>query len=200
MPPVMVDPDKVREFVDFRSFYDWLQRHHRSGDEVWIKLHKRGSGLASITAKEAIDAALCWGWIDGIRKGLDERSFLQRYTPRRAKSIWSQVNVDNVARLEEAGLMTEHGRAQVLAAQADGRWQRAYGAGATLETPPALLEAIAADPAALATYAKLNAQNRYALAFRLHNLKTEIGRQKRIRSFVEMLARGEAPYPQSGLP
>src|SRR5690606_34191078 len=118
MAPMAVDPDKVREFEDFRSFYDWLSRHHDSWDEVWIKVHKVGSGRRSITPKEAIDAALCWGWIDAVRKGFDEQSFLQRYTPRGRKSIWSKVNVDNVARLEQAGLMTEHGRRHVEAAKA----------------------------------------------------------------------------------
>src|SRR5687768_12367203 len=99
MAPVKGDPAKVREFRDAGSFYEWLGKHHDSQDEVWIKIHKVDSGLESITPKEAIDVALCWGWIDAVRKGFDDRSYLQRYTPRRSKSIWSQINVDNVARL-----------------------------------------------------------------------------------------------------
>ena len=116
--------------------------------------------------------------------------------PRGRKSIWSKIIVDNVARLIAEGRMTEHGMAHVEAARADGRWDRAYGAGKQLETPPALLAAIEAEPAARATYEKLNATNRFALAFRVHNLKTEAGRQRRIADYVEMLKRGETIYPQ----
>src|SRR5512140_2323207 len=105
MAPVHVDSRKVREFASEQSFYDWLGKNWNKETEVWIKIHKVSSGLTSITPKEAIDVVLCWGWIDGIRKGLDETSFLQRYTPRGKKSIWSQINVTNVARLIEAGKM-----------------------------------------------------------------------------------------------
>jgi uncharacterized protein YdeI (YjbR/CyaY-like superfamily) len=196
MAPVHVDPARVLEFADFQSFYDWLSRHHDSWDELWIKLHKVGSGRPSITPKQAIDAVLCWGWIDAVRKGFDDESYLQRYTPRGRKSIWSQINVDNVARLETAGLMTEHGRRHVALAQADGRWDRAYGAGKNLKIPDDLQAAIDAEPEAKAMLGKLTEQNRFALAFRVHNLKTPAGRQKKIEGFVEMLARGETIYPQ----
>jgi uncharacterized protein YdeI (YjbR/CyaY-like superfamily) len=196
MAPVKVDPDKVHEFKDAESFYRWLGAHHDTADEVWIKMHKVGSGLASITAKEAIDVVLCWGWIDAIRKSFDERSFLQRYTPRTAKSIWSQINVENVARLIKEGRMTEHGLREVEAAKADGRWDRAYAAGKNMTIPDDLQAAIDAEPAARAMLAKLSAQNRFALAFRTHNMKTEAGRKKKIESFVEMLKRGETIYSQ----
>lgn len=196
MAPVKVDPDKIREFEDPARFYAWLGAHHDRVDEVWIKIHKLSSALRSITPKEAIDVVLCWGWIDGVKKSLDERSYLQRYTPRGAKSIWSQINVDNVARLIAEGRMTSHGLAQVDAAKADGRWARAYGAGRNLKIPDDLQAAIDAEPQAKAMLAKLNAQNRFALAFRVHNLKTEAGRRKKIAAFVEMLKRGETIYPQ----
>lgn len=196
MAPMHVDPDKVREFEDFRAFYDWLAQHHDQWDELWIKIHKVGSGLKSITAREAIDAVLCWGWIDGIRKGLDDKSFLQRYTPRGPKSIWSAINVDNVARLEAAGLMTEHGRKHVDAARKDGRWDKAYAAGRKLEIPPDLQAAIDAVPEASDMLGRLTEQNRFALAFRVHNLKTEAARKRKIEAFVEMLKRGETIYPQ----
>ncbi len=199
MPEVKVDPAKVREFESFEAFYAWLRENHDTADELWIKVHKVGSGLPSITPKEAIDAALCWGWIDGIRKAYDDKSFLQRYTPRRPRSVWSQVNVDNVARLTAAGLMTEHGLRHVEAAKADGRWERAYSGSKEMEMPEDLLAAIRADPRAQATFERLNAQNRFALAFRVLNLKTAAGRRRRIADFVAMLARGEAPYPQKGL-
>jgi len=199
VPEVKVDPAKVREFESFEAFYAWLRENHDTADELWIKVHKVGSGLPSITPKEAIDAALCWGWIDGIRKAYDDKSFLQRYTPRRPRSVWSQVNVDNVARLTAAGLMTEHGLRHVEAAKADGRWERAYSGSKEMEMPEDLLAAIRADPRAQATFERLNAQNRFALAFRVLNLKTAAGRRRRIADFVAMLARGEAPYPQKGL-
>jgi uncharacterized protein YdeI (YjbR/CyaY-like superfamily) len=196
MPPVKVDPDKVHEFKDAESFHRWLGANHDKADEVWIRMHKVGSGLPSITQRQAIDVVLCWGWIDAIRKSLDEKSFLQRYTPRTAKSIWSQINVDNVARLIAEGRMTEHGLREVEAAKADGRWDRAYAAGKDMTIPDDLQAAIDAVPEARAMLAKLSAQNRFALAFRTHNMKTEAGRKKKIESFVEMLKRGETIYPQ----
>jgi uncharacterized protein YdeI (YjbR/CyaY-like superfamily) len=196
MPPVKVDPHKIREFGDGESFYQWLSLNHQSEDEVWIKIHKLGSGLPSITPVQAIDAALCWGWIDAIRKGFDGQSFLQRYTPRGRKSIWSQVNVGNVARLTAEGRMTEHGLSHVAAAKADGRWDRAYGSGKDLKIPDDLQTAIDASPKAKEMLARLSAQNRFALAFRTHNLKTEAGRKKKIAAFVSMLERGETIYPQ----
>ncbi|SDB13349.1 YdeI/OmpD-associated family protein [Bauldia litoralis] len=198
MAPIVVDPDKVREFADAASFYAWLAANHDTADEVWIKLHKVGSGLPSITPKEAIDAALCWGWIDAVRKRFDDRSYLQRYTPRGRKSVWSKINVDNVARLVEEGRMTEHGQRHVAAAKADGRWDRAYGGAAEMTIPDDLQAAIDAVPEAKAMLATLSAQNRFALAFRVHNLKTEAGRKKRIAAFLEMLKRGETIYPQGG--
>jgi uncharacterized protein YdeI (YjbR/CyaY-like superfamily) len=196
MAPVTIDPAKVREFKDAASFYKWLARHHDKDDEVWIKIHKVDSGLRSITPKEAIDVVLCWGWIDGLRKGLDKQSFLQRYSPRGKKSVWSQINVDNVARLIKEGRMTEHGLKHVEAAKADGRWDRAYKAGKDMKIPADLQAAIDAEPNAKAMLAKLSEQNRFALAFRTHNMKTEAGRKKKIAAFVEMLKCGETIYPQ----
>ena len=196
MASVRVDPAKVHEFKDTEHFYAWLSKHHDSADEVWIKVHKVASGLASITPKEAIDVVLCWGWIDAVRKGFDDKSFLQRYTPRTAKSIWSKINIDNVARLIDEGRMTGHGLKQVEAAKADGRWDRAYGSGKDMKIPDDLQAAIDAEPQAKAMLAKLTEQNRFSLAFRTHNMKTEAGRKKKIATFVEMLKRGETIHPQ----
>jgi uncharacterized protein YdeI (YjbR/CyaY-like superfamily) len=196
MAGVTVDPDKVHELKDAESFYRWLGKHHDKQDEVWIRIFKVGSGLKSITPKEAIDVALCWGWIDAIRKSLDETSYLQRYTRRRRKSTWSKINVDNVARLIKEGRMTEHGLREVEAAKADGRWERAYASGKDMKIPDDLQAAIDAEPKAKAMLAKLSAQNRYALAFRLHNIKTDAGRKRNIEAFVEMLERGETIHPQ----
>jgi uncharacterized protein YdeI (YjbR/CyaY-like superfamily) len=194
--PFAVNPDHVREFKDAKAFEKWLKANHDKADEIWIKIHKKGSGLPSITALEAIDVVLSWGWIDGIRKGSDETSFLQRYTPRAKKSIWSQINRENVARLIKEGRMTKFGLAQVEAAKADGRWLRAYASIKANETPADLMAAIEAEPRALATFKTLNSTNRFALGFRVGNLKTAAGREKKIKTFVEMLKRGETIYPQ----
>jgi uncharacterized protein YdeI (YjbR/CyaY-like superfamily) len=196
MAAVHVDPAKVHEFKDSDAFYAWLGKHHDREGEVWIKIHKVASGLPSITPTEAIDVVLCWGWIDAVRKSFDAKSYLQRYTPRTRKSIWSQINVENVARLIKEGRMTEHGLREVEAAKADGRWDKAYGSGKGMAIPDDLQAAIDAEPAAKAMLAKLTAQNRFALAFRTHNMKTEAGRKKKIAGFVEMLKRGETVYPQ----
>lgn len=196
MAPTVINPDSVREFRDEQSFYDWLAEHHDQRDEVWIKIHKVGSGLPSITSKQAIDVVLCWGWIDGIRKGLDDKSFLQRYTPRRSRSVWSQINVSNVERLIKAGRMTPQGLKEVEAAQDDGRWARAYASGEGMKIPDDLQAAIDAEPKARQALAGLSAQNRFALAFRVHHMKTAVGRQRKIEAFVEMLKRGETIYPQ----
>jgi uncharacterized protein YdeI (YjbR/CyaY-like superfamily) len=196
MAPVRVDPRKIHEFADSAGFYAWLARNHDSQDEVWLKIHKVGSGLVSINPVQAIDVVLCWGWIDAIRKGFDEKSFLQRYTRRAKRSTWSRINVDNVARLIREGRMTEHGLAQVAAAKADGRWERAYGSGKDMAIPPDLQAAIDAVPQAKEMLGKLSEQNRFALAFRTHNMKTEAGRKKKIETFVAMLKRGETIYPQ----
>lgn len=199
MAPIEVDPAHVQEFADADSFYAWLAGHHDREREVWIRIYKTGSGLASITPLEAIDVALCWGWIDAVRKSLDAQSYLQRYTPRGRKSIWSQKNVDNVARLIAEGRMTEHGLKEVEAAKTDGRWDRAYGSGKGLAIPDDLQAAIDASPKASAMLPKLTEQNRFALAFRTHNMKTPAGRAKKIEAFVAMLERGETIYPQKKL-
>jgi uncharacterized protein YdeI (YjbR/CyaY-like superfamily) len=196
MAPVKVDPAKVREFKDAASVYTWLDKNHDKADEVWIKIHKVNSGLKSITQKEAIDVVLCWGWIDGLVKGFDEKSYLQRYSPRGKKSVWSKINVGNVARLVQEGRMTGHGLKHVEAAKADGRWDRAYKGGKEMKIPADLQAAIDAEPKAKAMLGKLTEQNRFALAFRTHNMKTQAGRKKKIETFVAMLKRGEMIHPQ----
>jgi uncharacterized protein YdeI (YjbR/CyaY-like superfamily) len=196
MAPVEINPAHIREFADPESFTRWLAENHDAAPEVWIKIHKRASGLASITPEQAIEVVLCWGWIDGIRKSHDEKSFFQRYSPRGRKSVWSKKNVETVGRLVENGRMTAHGLKQVDAAKADGRWDKAYGSGKGLPIPPDLQAAIDAEPAARDMLGKLTEQNRFALAFRVHTLKTEAARKRKVEAFVEMLKRGETIYPQ----
>ena len=196
MAPTKINPDSIRAFKDAETFYKWLGKYHDKEEEIWIKIHKVDSGFKSITPKQAIDVVLCWGWIDGLRKGFDDKSFLQRYSPRSKKGTWSQINVDNVARLIGEGRMTEHGLKHVEAAKSDGRWARAYQSGKDMKISDDLQAAIDAEPKAKAMLAKLSAQNRFALAFRTHNMKTEAGRKKKIEAFVAMLKRGETIYPQ----
>ncbi|MEO8758468.1 MAG: YdeI/OmpD-associated family protein [Devosia sp.] len=185
----------MHEFKDLKALERWYAMNHAKAPEMWIKLHKKGSGLASVTNIEALDAALCWGWIDAIRKPFDDKSFLQRYTPRGKKSVWSTRNQGLVARLIEEGRMQPSGQAEIDRAKDDGRWARAYDGSKTMEFPHDLLTAIEAEPKALDLFGRLNAQNRYALAFRIHHLKTAAGRAKKIESFVAMLKRGETIYP-----
>jgi uncharacterized protein YdeI (YjbR/CyaY-like superfamily) len=199
MVAVRIDPKKVISFKDEASFYKWLGRHWKNESELWIRIYKLRSGIPSITPKQAIDVVLCWGWIDGIRKGYDEESFLQRYTPRGKKSIWSEINVANIARLTKAGKMQASGLVQVEAAKADGRWDRAYGM-TTTKPPSDLLEAIRAEPKAQAMYETLSAQNRFSFTFRTLNMKTAAGRAKKIAALVAMLKKGETIHPQGKSP
>jgi len=195
MSPTPV-PESLHEFKTPQAFERWLVKHHASQTEVWIKLHKVRSGLQSITPKEAIDVALCWGWIDAVRRAFDDKSYLQRYTPRGKRSIWSKINVANVGRLEGEGRMTPHGMKQVELAKADGRWDRAYGGSKEMEIPAALVAALKGHRKALQTLAGLSAQNRFAIAFRLHNLKTEAGRTRKLAALVQMLKDGKTIFPQ----
>ena len=190
---------KIKTFRTAAAFESWMRANHAREREVWLRIFKKGSGLPSITIAEALDVVLCWGWIDGIRKGLDARSYLQRYTPRRAKSIWSRINREHVARLTKAGRMTPHGQRQVDAAKADGRWSAAYAPmrEVTDENFPAdLRTAIEASPRARKTFQSLGRQNRYALVFRTNNMKTAAGRARKIAALVAMLERGETPHPE----
>jgi uncharacterized protein YdeI (YjbR/CyaY-like superfamily) len=193
MAAVVPDPKRIRSFANAAAFEKWLSTKHATEPELWIKMHKKGSGLPSINWIEAVEVCLCWGWIDGIRKSFDEQSFLQRYTPRRPKSVWSQVNRDHVARLIAEGRMTEHGLAHVEAAKRDGRWANAYAPQRSMTLPDDLAAAIAASKKATATLAKLDRVNRFALGFRVQNMKTAAGRQKKIEQFVELLKSGEGP-------
>lgn len=195
MAPMTVDPDRVQAFADPAAFHAWLADHHDREPEVWIRMFKAGSGLASITWKDAIPEALCWGWIDGVRKSLDEVSFLQRFTPRGPKSSWSEINVAHAERLIAEGRMRPPGLAHIEAARADGRWEKTYRVKGSA-VPDDLMAAIDAEPAARAMFDALTSQNRFALIHRTNALKTEAGRRKKIADLVAMLTRGETPYPQ----
>ena len=199
MAPIIPNPKAIKRFPTEAAFETWMRKNHARATEVWVRVYKKHSGVPTVTIAQALDIVLCWGWIDGIRKAFDDRSFLQRYTPRRAKSIWSQINRDHVARLTAAGRMTPHGQRQVDAAKADGRWAAAYAPirRATKDTiPQDLRAAIDASPHARKTFRTLGKVNLFALAFRTNNMKTPAGRARKIASLVAMLERGETIGPE----
>jgi uncharacterized protein YdeI (YjbR/CyaY-like superfamily) len=193
-----VDPSNVRAFASSAELEAWLDENHARARELWLCIHKRASGLPSVTYAEALDVALAWGWIDGEKKSLDERSFLQRFTPRRPRSSWSQRTRDHVERLAREGRMRPPGLAEVEAAKADGRWAAAYAPPSLARIPAELVAAIEAVPAARATLARLDSVNRFALAHRFGKLKTDAGRERAIERYVQMLARGETIHPLAG--
>jgi len=185
---------EIKSFRTQAAFAAWMKANHARETEIWLKIHKKGSGLPTVTPAQALDVALCWGWIDGIRKSFDAKSFLQRYSPRRPRSVWSQINRDHVARLTAAGRMTPHGQRQVDAAKADGRWDAAYAPQrqVTAATIPAdLRKAIEASPRARRAFSRLDRRNLFALAFRMNNVRTPAGRTRKIAALVATLARGE---------
>ena len=181
-------------FRNAKAFESWLKRNHAQSDGVWLMIAKRGADAPSVTYPEAVEIALCWGWIDGQKKGLDDQHFLQRFTPRRARSIWSKINVDKVAALIEAGRMQAPGYAQIEAAKADGRWDQAYDGARTSTVPDDLVAALDANPPAKAFFAAINASNRYAVLWRVQTAVKPETRAKRIAQLVEMLARGETVH------
>ena len=195
MAPMTVDPARVQAFADADAFHDWLKSNHAEAPEVWIRVFKVGSGTPSVNWKAAIPVALAWGWIDGVRKSLDDVSFLQRFTPRGPKSSWSEINVAHAERMIADGTMQPSGLTHVEAAKADGRWAKTYRVKGA-EVPEDLRAAIDAEPKAKALFDVLTSHNRFALIHRTNALKTEAGRRKKIADLVAMLARGETPYPQ----
>jgi uncharacterized protein YdeI (YjbR/CyaY-like superfamily) len=195
MAAVIPDPKKIKIFKTAAAFERWLATHHDREQELWLRLYKKGSGVPSVTNLEAIEVALCWGWIDGLRKGYDEASFLQRFTPRTTKSCWSQINREHVARLIAAGRMTPHGQQQIELAKADGRWQAAYAPMRTLSAdslPADLRAAIDANARARKRLPTLPRADLFALGFRVSAMKTAAGRAKKIAELVKKLAEGAA--------
>lgn len=178
-------------FKSAKAFETWLKKNHATPDGLWLKIAKRGADEPSVTYPEAVEIALCWGWIDGQKKGLDDQHFLQRFTPRRQRSIWSKININKVAALIEAGRMQAPGYAQIEAAKADGRWAKAYDGARTSVVPEDLAAALEAEPRAKVFFATINAANRYAVLWRIQTAVKAETRAKRITQLVEMLARGE---------
>ncbi len=183
--------------ADAQEWRAWLTEHHAAELGVWLVLHKKGGAVTTLTYDEALDEALCFGWIDGQVGRRDEGSYRQRFTPRTKRSPWSERNRDNVARLSADGVMQPAGIAAVEAAQADGRWDRAYARQSEAVVPDDLAKAIAASPRAQATFGALNAINRFALIYRLGSVKRADTRERKIVQFVEMLERGETIHPEN---
>ena len=178
-------------FKSAKAFEAWLKKNHATSEGLWLKIAKRGSNEPSVTYPEAVEIALCWGWIDGQKKSFDDQHYLQRFTPRRARSVWSKINVEKVQALIEAGRMQAPGQAQVEAAKADGRWARAYDGARTSTVPEDLQAALEAEPAAKTFFASINASNRYAILWRIQTAARAETRARRIAQLVGMLARGE---------
>ena len=184
----------VLAFADQAALEEWLDAEHATAPGLYVRLAKKGSGVPSVTYAELVESVLCFGWIDGRSQRLDETSYLQRITPRRARSVWSQKNVAAVEALTAAGRMRPAGLAAVAAARADGRWERAYAGPATITMPDDLAAALAADPAAQQAFATLDGRNRYAVLHRVATAATPQTRARRIAAVVTMLAEGRRPY------
>jgi uncharacterized protein YdeI (YjbR/CyaY-like superfamily) len=185
----------VKPFASQAAWEQWLERNHDASPGLWIRFAKKHTGIASVTYAEALDVALCFGWIDGQVKRMDDRHFLQRFTPRATGSKWSKINCGKAARLMEAGRMRPAGLRQIEAAKADGRWAAAYDSSRTAAVPDDLRLALDANAAASRFFATLDSRNRYAILYRIQNAKRTETRARRIATFVEMLARGERVHP-----
>ena len=181
-------------FESKKKWADWLAKQHDKSDGVWIKIAKKGTGIPSVTHEEALDVALCYGWIDGQRGSFDDQYFLQKFTPRRSKSIWSKINTEKVARLIASGEMKPAGLKAIEAAKQDGRWDAAYEGQKSISVPEDFQSALEKNKRAKAFFATLKGANRYAFLFRIHTAKKAETRAKRISQFVEMLERGETFY------
>jgi uncharacterized protein YdeI (YjbR/CyaY-like superfamily) len=193
MDPKSDDP--VELFAKPADFERWLRKHHAKASCVWVKYAKKKSGIASIDWDEAVDVALCYGWIDGQSKSLDDTYSLQRFTPRGKQSKWSKLNRQRVARLTTAGRMKPAGLAEVARAKADGRWAAAYDSAANAKVPPDLAKALARSAKAKTLFDSLSSTNRYSILYRLQTAKRPETRARRLEQFIEMLTKGEKLHP-----
>ena len=187
--------EEQREFASQDDWRAWLAEHHADSDGIWIRFAKKGSGLPTVVYAEAVEVALAYGWIDGHTKGIDDRHYRQRYTPRRTRSKWSKINRTKAEALIARGAMEPAGLAEVERAKADGRWDAAYDSPRTALVPDDLRAALDADPAASAFFEQLDGNNRYAILYRIQDAKRADTRARRIAQFVAMLGRGETIHP-----
>ncbi len=189
-----MDDDPIIHAKDAKAFEAWLEKNHDKLDGIWLGLAKKGGTKTSVSYVEAVEVALCWGWIDGQKKKLDDDYSLQRFTPRRPRSMWSKVNVDRVAALTKAGRMQPSGQAEVDKAKADGRWDRAYDPQSTMTVPPDLEAIFKRNKLAATNFESLNRSNKFAILFRINDAKKPETRVARIEKYVAMLERGEKLY------
>jgi len=185
---------EILKFTSQSAWLDWLVQHHATSPGIFIQVAKAGSGHSSITCPEALDVALCYGWIDSLRRGIDAEWFLQKYTPRKSASIWSKINCDKVQCLIDQGLMQPAGFAAIDVARKNGRWDSAYDGQSKMVVPPDLQKELDQRPEAAAFFTKLKSQNRYAILLRLQTARKPETRLSRLEKFVGMLERGETIY------
>jgi uncharacterized protein YdeI (YjbR/CyaY-like superfamily) len=182
---------RIKAFKTQREFSDWLEKNHAKSPGIWMRIAKKGSGLKSTNHAEALELALCYGWIDALVRPENEKTFLQRFLPRRPKSLWSKINREKAMALIESGQMRPAGLAEIERAKSDGRWDAAYDSPAKAQVPPEFLKELDRNPKAKAFFETLSRINRYAIIWRLQTAKTPEARAERMRTFVEMLEKGE---------
>ncbi|AEO68764.1 uncharacterized protein THITE_2118381 [Thermothielavioides terrestris NRRL 8126] len=189
--PTAAPAEPIQLFEDAAAWETWLEANHTNAAGLWLKISKRGSNVASVTYDEALDVALCFGWIDGQKKSYDANHFIQRFTPRRPRSMWSKRNVDRVAVLIAAGRMRPPGQAEIDAAKADGRWEKAYSSSSVMEVPADFQAALDQNKKARAFFDGLGKTKRYQFLWRLATTKREETKRKKIEQFVALLAEGK---------
>ena len=187
------DAKAIKAFKTTKSLNTWLRNNHNKKTELYVKIYKKGSGINSVEWKDVVVEALCWGWIDGVKKSFDEHAYLQRITPRKPNSSWSKINTRHVERLIEEGKMQEPGLVHVRAAKADGRWENAYAPPSEMTIPTDFLAALEKLPAAKQFYSTLKKSNLHVIAYGLSTAKKPETRQRRLEKFVDMMVRGEKP-------
>jgi len=190
----MAAPEEALMFESQGAFAQWLSENHDRSEGVWVKHAKKGTPQPTVSHDEALEVALCFGWIDAVRRAFDSQYFLQRWTPRRARSIWSKINRERALKYIEQGIMQPSGLAEIERAKKDGRWDAAYDSVKGAQVPPDLQAAFDAHPGAEAFFKTVSSQNRYAVLFRIQTAKKAETRAKRVAQFAQMLARGETIY------
>ncbi len=194
-PQDKIKPSKsdqpIIPFANTQIWEQWLEQNHLESNGIWIQFYKKNSGIASVTYAEALDVALCYGWIDAQLKSIDELSYKQHFTQRRPKSIWSKRNIEHIARLTKEGRMKPNGIKQVEAAKSDGRWEQAYDSPGKMVLPEEFITELTKDEKALAFYESLSKTNKYAIGWRIQTAKRPETKEKRMKEIIEMLRKGE---------
>jgi uncharacterized protein YdeI (YjbR/CyaY-like superfamily) len=191
MPVSKKNEVPIKGFESANDWEDWLARNHLGREGIWLRFFKKGSGISTVSYAEALDEALCYGWIDGQLKKFDDKSYLQKFTPRRARSLWSKRNVANATRLIESGRMKAAGLKEIEAAKKDGRWESAYDSPSAIKMPPDFLKELARDRKANEFFKSLDRANTYAIAWRLQTARTPETRERRKKQILEMLSKGQ---------